>query len=183
MSKLFGALTLTRLLVLGLLGASTLTLTACSGGLSEDEIQARIDQGVAKALADAQAKPAAALQAQRFELVDASGTPRALLTTLEGGRPSLSLLDQTGEARAWIYLSSEGAPRLVLTDRPLFVLADQKDELRSVLRLEADGTPSFALGDAAGTFRTLIRLAPDGTPAVLLQDKDGKSVWAAPPPQ
>ena len=157
---------------------SLLLISACSGGLSEEEVQSRIDAGVATAVAMATSSPV--LQAQRFELVDENNNVRAFLSTLSGGRPSLTLMDQSGEFRAWLYLNEEGSPRLALIDNPLLVLVDKAGEFRSVLRLEADGTPSFTLADEAGTSRSLIRLEKDGSPVLLFQNSEGEVIWSAP---
>lgn len=118
------------------------------------------------------------LQAQRFELMDAEGKVRMVMSVLEGGRPSLALLDAAGEARAWMFLSTDGHPRLVLTDTPLLVLADAQDEIRSVLRLEPDGAPVFGLIDESGATRSVIQLLSDGTPVFLLTDGDGEVIWS-----
>lgn len=146
--------------------------TACGTGLSEEDVQAQIEAALAAA------RPA--VQAERFEVVDSAGEVRALLTTLDDGRPSLTLMDQQGEFRAWLFLNEEGSPRLILVDRPLLVLADQKEDFRSVLRLDADGSPSLAFNDSTGSARAVLELTEIGGPEFRIRNGDGQLIWSAP---
>ena len=157
----------------------TLLLAGCQSGLSEREVQSRIDAGVAKAIASIPTPTT--LKVQRLEVVDKTGKLAALLTTLETGRPTLALMDPTGEARAWMFLSEDGSPRLVLANRGLMVLTDASGEFRAITRLDAKGVPTIGLGDSAGTLRSILRLSPDGSPVLLFNDQDDKTIWSAPP--
>lgn len=183
------------------LAALGLLLSGCRGGLTQEQVQESIKAALATATAPTptpapavgagtqspapEVNPAAVtpvVRAQRFEVVDKSGQVRALLTSLDDGRPTLALMDQKGEFRAWLFLREDGSPNLVLADKGVLVLSDGKGEFRSVLRLDQEGSPSLGLSDKAGTFRSVLRLAADGSPVLVLQDKDGKVIWSAPVP-
>ena len=162
-----------------LAGAAALALLVAGcggGGLSEEEVQSRVDAGITSALASVHEL----LQAQRIEVVDREGNVRVLLTTLEDGRPSISLLDDRGEIRAWLLLSSDGSPRFVLTDQPIFAMSDAAEEFRAVLTLDAGGFPSLSFVDQAGVSRSLLRLNADGTPRLSLFDENGEVIFTAP---
>lgn len=58
------------------------------------------------------AEAAAAVRAQRFELVDAEGNVRARLALQEDGTPGLCLCDAKGKMRAGLLLNREGVPQL-----------------------------------------------------------------------
>lgn len=117
---------------------------------------------------------------ERLEIVGSDGTTRAVMTTLEDGRPSLTMIDEQGRDRAWLFLSTDGSPNLVLIDNSRLVLMDGTGEIRSALRLDDTGSPIFSNMDAAGSLRALIRLTADGSPMTELYDKDGASLWSAP---
>lgn len=57
------------------------------------------------------------IQAERFELVDASGRIRALFETDRDGSPGIQLFDKSGQARAKVALDKNGEPEIVPTDK------------------------------------------------------------------
>ncbi len=117
---------------------------------------------------------------ERLEIVSSTGDTRAVVTTLEDGRPSLTMIDDQGQDRAWLFLSADGSPNLILIDGSRFVLMDGAGEIRSALRLDAAGAPVFSSLDQDGRLRSLMRLAGDGSPINELYDADGTVIWAAP---
>ena len=120
------------------------------------------------------------VRTERLEIVDGSGNIKALLTTIENGRPSLTLIDSAGEFRAWLYLSSDDTPNLILVDSGRMVLMDQNGEIRSTRRLDRNGEPILTFRDANGAIRSMSRLGEDGAPIVELYDETGQPVWSAP---
>ena len=148
-------------------------VSACGGGLSEEEVQQLVDARVADTVAET-------VKARRFEVVDDVGATRIVLTTLEGGRPSLTLADENGAFRAWLFLRSDGSPNLVLLDRGRVVLMDQAGEIRSAQHLTADGSPAVSLMDAAGQVRSGLFLAEDGAPTIELYDEGSQLIWSSP---
>ncbi len=117
------------------------------------------------------------LKAERLEITDSTGASRVIINTLEGDRPSITLLDPVGEARAWLFLSRDGAPNFVMQDGPRLILADKEGEIRVLQRLEADGAPTVSFADATGRVRALQWLDASGSPAIELYDADGNPMW------
>ena len=118
---------------------------------------------------------------ERLEIVGSDGITRAVLTTLEDGRPSLTMIDAQGRNRVWLFLSSDdGSPNLILIDKSRIVLMDGAGEIRSALRLDDTGSPIFSSMDANGSLRTLLRLTADGSPVTELYDQNGAILWSAP---
>ncbi len=56
------------------------------------------------------------LRAQRVEVVDARGEPRAVMSTLQDGSPSIILSDEDGRMRAVVVLPRQGQPRMMFID-------------------------------------------------------------------
>ena len=102
------------------------------------------------ALAVAPAGVAEVVRARRFEVVDAAGKVRAVLSLLPDGAPALWLNDAAGKRDlAMLYVTSEG---------------------RSGLRFD----------DAARKLRASMSLDVDGSPSMELRDESGKVMWRAP---
>ena len=123
----------------------------------------------------AQAKePAVAevVRARRFEMVDAAGKARAVLSVLPDGRTGLLLVDAGGKGRVILRLHSDGTPVLALYD------AAGKE--RASLSLLPDGSPALGFHDAAGKTRAALSVRPDGTSTLVLADAAGKVIWKAP---
>ncbi len=119
------------------------------------------------------------VKAQRFEVVDSRGATRVIMTTLEGSRPSVSLLDDAGEARAWLFLSRDGSPNMVLQNGSRLIFADKNGDIRALERLDTDGSPVISFADASGKIRVVQRLDGSGTPLLEFYGPDGKAVWTA----
>ncbi len=117
------------------------------------------------------------VKTKRLEIVDDAGAARVVMTTIDGARPSLTLLDDKGNPRAWIFLSANGAPNLVLVDNPRLALLDGAGEIRSAQRLDEQGSPVFTQFDATGGIRSMLRLGQDGTPLLELYDASGRPIW------
>ena len=124
--------------IVGLVTVGSL-VSACGGGFDESKVLSVV-------------------KAERFEVVDQGGNSRAVLTTLDDGRPSLALMDTSGKVRAWLFLSVDGSPNLILIDNPRLALVDAAGELRITQSLDADGSPTLGLRDEAGAVRTKLRL-------------------------
>lgn len=87
------------------------------------------------------------VRANRFELVDSKGKPRAVLGMTPGDEPRLALADRVGKVQA--MLSIEPVPG------------------------DLDGIPTLRLFDKAGKMRTDIKLNRDGDPLIVLRNKKG----------
>jgi hypothetical protein len=121
------------------------------------------------------------VKTKQLELVDNNGVSRALLTTVSGGRPSLTLLDSNGQNRALLFLSDDGSPNLVLVDNGRFVIMDAAGQVRSAQRVDASGSPILTLHDSNGQTRTLLRLNPTGDAVQEIHDASGNVIWSALP--
>lgn len=117
------------------------------------------------------------VKAERLEITDSTGASRVIINTLEGDRPSITLLDPQGEARAWLFLSRDGSPNFVMQDGASLILADKEGEIRVLQRLEADGAPTVSFADASGKVRALQWLDASGSTAIALYDGDGQPIW------
>ncbi|MCH8311034.1 MAG: hypothetical protein IIB17_11155 [Chloroflexi bacterium] len=159
-------------------------LSACGGGLSDAELQSRIDAGIADAMASIPtpeaAVPQSVIQAERFELVNQDGVVRSLWTILEDGRPSFTMIDDLGEFRAWLFLSADGSPNLILVDNSRFILMDGAGEFRAIMRLDQSGLPSLDFRDETGAPRSALRLDENGSPDFVLTGDAGEPVFSAP---
>jgi hypothetical protein len=149
-------------------------------------------------------KPAVAevVRARRFEVVDAGGKMRALLT-LRDGNPSLMFSDAAGEVRVHLTLL-DGNPSLSFSDaagksrvelsvfegHPHLVFYDAAGKVRADLSV-FDGNPSLELSDKAGVSRAVLGATSLNTiktgevttrpeSSLVLFDKDGKVMWIAP---
>jgi len=119
------------------------------------------------------------IKTERLEITDKDGVTRAVLATLDDGRPSLTMIDEQGRDRAWLFLSTDGSPNLILIDKSRFALMDRTGEIRSALRIDDTGSPMFSYQDASGRLRSLIRLGEDGAPVSEFYGEDGLPVWSA----
>jgi hypothetical protein len=139
------------------------------------------------ALASGQGRRPAApaeLQARRFVLVSAAGTPMAALEATAEGTPRLALLAHDGVARLSLALAGTGSPSIVLTDAvggPRVALEAKVEESRiSVLGLGktavtlANGgvAPRVALSDSAGNDRVWLAVRLD-SPVLQFLDAHG----------
>lgn len=86
---------------------------------------------------DQKAEPPKALAAQEFRLVDAAGTPRALLTFSASGEPYLALLDPKGGQRVWMGIATDTG----------VAVRDLDGKTRLVLSLDGNGDPSLVMRD------------------------------------
>ena len=120
------------------------------------------------------------VRTERLEIVDGSGNTKAIMTTIEDGRPSLTLVDSSGVFRAWLFLGNDDVPNLILVDGGRMVLMDQNGEIRSTRRLDQNGDPMLTFRDASGAIRSMSRLDEDGSPIVELYDESGQLIWSAP---
>lgn len=149
---------------------------------------------------DARAQePPAVIQAQRFELVDTTGTVRAVIRmTPEGTGPEVALLDEAGKRRATMTQNSEGEYGFgifddsgtlrfgVGTTKRGFAglnVRDGSGVIRANLYADDDGEDSgFRAWDAAGQVRAKLGYL-GGEPAafgVRVLDSQGQPVWRAP---
>jgi len=130
------------------------------------------------------------VRAERFELVDAKGKVRGLLTLVGGIGPKLLLFGNGDNARAMLWLTPNGNPELCLYDEdgrggvglmvgddvnPRLTLRDKEGTLRG----ELSGT-ELRLCDSDGHLRAALTLDRQGSPTMGMFDKDGSVLWKAP---
>lgn len=84
---------------------------------------------------DQKAEPPKFLAAQEFRLVDAMGTPRALLAFSASGEPYLTLLDPKGGQRVWMGMAADSG----------VAIRDLDGKTRLVLSLDGNGDPSLVM--------------------------------------
>ena len=99
-----------------------------------------------------------------FQLSDDEGKPRATMSLLSDGTPSLVLSDRDGRQKADLSLTKDGHPKLSLMD------SDGKTGI--TLRLFENQIPSLVITDAAGTARMTFALLQGQKPTIFLVDKD-----------
>jgi hypothetical protein len=154
-----------------------------------------LSDGTSSRRASAQDTPAV-IRAQRFELVDASGAPRAILAMGDSGA-MIEVLDEAGQARAQIVQTPEG--------EYAFAILDAHGTQRWGVGTTKRGFVGMGMRDGSGTFRANMQVADDGSYAgfraadehdaqrlflglrndgsgygLELQDGTGKVVWTAP---
>lgn len=155
----------------------TLTLSAVAGRLERLEKQNRrlkyagaaILLLISAVLLMGQVAPVPeGIAAREFIVLDAYGTPRAILTATESGG-GLSLHDPDGNVRALLISSEEGT---VLT---LF----DADGTERVMLEATEGGPGLYLRDANENLRVGLALI-EAEPALGLFDRQGNIVFSAP---
>jgi hypothetical protein len=121
---------------------------------------------------------ATALRAERFEVVDASGTVRAVLAADVERRAVLGPGTGAGGPMAGLVLSDqEGRPRLATSvddqGRGWVVALDSTSRPGVVLSQDDDGVSGLTLRDASGRGGVTIGTFRDSPPAALFRDADG----------
>lgn len=142
--------------------AGVVLTCGCAAGLTEVDVDARIDSAVSTAIAGIPSQPTATPQptiftaavpkvrAQSYEIVSPEdGRLRASLSLDDSGRVSLEFLDAEGTVRAW------------------FVLLP-------------DGITAHVLADVGGVARAGLTVSPEGEPRLLFQDELGNIVATYP---
>lgn len=120
------------------------------------------------------------VRVKTMEITDDAGSTRAILTTVAGGQPSITLLDAAGKMRVTLFLGDNGSPSLVLSENARFALLDRNGKIRSIQYLDAEGVPVLAQMDPNGSIRYISSVDNSGQPSMELFDSAGKSVWTAP---
>ena len=137
------------------------------------------------------------MRAQRFELVDASGTVRAGMSITPDGRPVIALLDEAGRFRVGLAQNQEreygviindaqGTPRFgVGTTARGFVglnVRDGSGTIRANLYATDDGAATgFQSWDAEGQVRAALGILPSaGEFGVVILGADGVPLRRAP---
>lgn len=90
-----------------------------------------------------QLTPPDVVTAKTFRLKDENGLTRALLTTLDNGRPTLLLFDDKGQSRMEIGLQSNGAPKFVLNcEDDITLVIEVSEHQQPVLQIMRNGIPA-----------------------------------------
>jgi hypothetical protein len=135
----------------------------------------------------------AVVRAQRFELVDSSGTVRALLAVSPGDEwTSLELNDRAGNTHIGMAVTMDQAGvaigqgdthahiRLSLFGQEPSIQVMNEAGAMADLGVNADGTMGFVGLDRNGQVRANLGLASDGQPTIRLLDTSGGTIWSAP---
>lgn len=81
--------------------------------------------------------------ASAFRLKDENGLTRALLTTLDGGRPTLLLFDDKGQSRIEVGLQTNGAPKFVLNcENDITLVVEVSQDKQPVFQVLNNGQPA-----------------------------------------
>jgi len=139
---------------------------AVMAGIFSGVVANRLSTMGESALAQPTPSPAEVIQAEKFELVDKTGVPRALLELEPHGEPALKLYDAEGSLRVMLSLRPDGGPNLLLWD-------GQTTAPRFGLALLPNGSPSAELADRDGNLRVVLGLGTDGKPVLGLFDQEG----------
>lgn len=81
--------------------------------------------------------------ANAFRLKDENGLTRALLTTLDSGRPTLLMFDDNGQSRLEVGLQVNGAPKFVLNcEDDITLVVEISQDKQPVLQIMRNGNPA-----------------------------------------
>jgi hypothetical protein len=105
-------------------------------------------------------RTAKVLKAERFEVVDQDGKPRALLGVLGSGEPGLQLYDRDENGRVDLSLKASGRPGLELSD--------------------SNGRVRAALGYTEIVRPETGEIERRQVSSIVLFDQDGKVLWQTP---
>jgi hypothetical protein len=131
----------------------------------------------------------AVVEAERFVLRDARGTPRASLAMGADGSPVFHFFDRDGATRtvlapSHLVLSGEepgSAVKLLVNRGGLPALRLEKNgRLRAVLGMAGDGTLALGFYGDDGQGRALLDVNAGGAPGLTLFSRGGKVAWSAP---
>jgi hypothetical protein len=139
-------------------------------------------------IAQAPARTAKTVEAERFILVDQAGKTRAGFAVARDGNIGLRLTDTAGTTRLAFEVQANGEPWVTLSD--------SQGHRRVAMVVNPDGSPGFSLldvaekarlgmsasdkgaailfGDGTGKVRASVGVAPSGSASVGLADADGE---------
>jgi hypothetical protein len=106
------------------------------------------------------------VQAERFELIDASGKVRG-----EWSPKALSLRNEDGAIRLGMFSTKEGGTGILM-------FADDTQKRQISMMMAKDGFAAFGLNDDKGKTRAMLANRPDGKPSLLLQDETGQAIFS-----
>lgn len=90
-----------------------------------------------------QPTPTDVVTANAFRLKDENGLTRALLTTLDCGRPTLLLFDGQGQSRLEVGLQINGAPKFVFNcEDDITLVVEVSQDKQPVLQVIRNGNPA-----------------------------------------
>jgi hypothetical protein len=112
------------------------------------------------------------VDAERFNLRDATGQLRAVLGSSGDGATSLLLYNATGMHQAGLGVMPDGSASVFL--------GNPAGRTVTELTLYRDGTPTLVIRDRAGKTRALLGAASDGAPFAYFLDAAGNNTWKAP---
>jgi len=130
------------------------------------------------------------LRAERFVLVDRSGTERGELAALEDGSARVLVRGKSGARSASVSADADGTLRVTLSrddghaalelgltekQEPLLVMYDATHTRRFGALCLGSGTVGMQLRDAKGRTRAELKILVDGSPALVLNGEDPKS--------
>ena len=125
------------------------------------------------------------IRAQRFVVVDETGTERARFGILEHGEPGMIIWTKKKTAALTATIDRLGGPRVTLTERggedlltlgiandrhPLLVMTDETGRRRLVIMAGTGAGASVGLYDAQQRNRCTIALRESGEPEITLKD-------------
>jgi hypothetical protein len=105
--------------------------------------------------------PPNVIASREFQLIDASGHPRAILG-VRNGSPGLFLLGKDDTIRLHLLLLEDDSAGLLLND--------SRGVVRAKIVDVADDLPAIALTDQAGRNRLVLSLLKDGRASLVLFD-------------
>ena len=120
----------------------------------------------------AQAPNETVVRAQKFELLDADGTVKAVLGQVEDGNPAFVLYGSNGERRVALRVMGDDTARLHLFHRD--------GTPRAWMGLEWTGRPSFQLFGEDMRARTSVGIQSDGSGHMDVMDEKAQIEWSAP---
>ena len=117
----------------------------------------------------ARAQTPEVVRAERFELVDSSGTLRAVLGQDADGATRLRFLDADGTVRLVLALDSEGGG-LLMSDKAGRICASLTSDM-----------PALSLSGPGKSAAALLMMGEGRTvPTILFRDTEGRLTWTAP---
>lgn len=105
------------------------------------------------------------IKAERFTLIDRTGTVRGSWALAEDGSTRLALHDKEGRTRLRLTVLDAGSPG--------FSLMDEAGGPRIVLGLLPDETSTLVFADKGGTARAVLGVSIDESATLVFADSDG----------
>jgi hypothetical protein len=139
-------------------------------------------------------RPVKVLSAQKFQLVDLDGTPRAEWFVKPSGLPVITLYDRERSPRLRMGITDAGDPEVVLSGKgqsssvsvgvdravPYLRLAGKNKKNRVKIFVDKGEEPVLLLADENEKDRLMLTVPQGGPPSLVVLDEKQNFLWTAP---